>query len=349
FYESAKYLGFALKIMDIRNKNTGKRSFMEGNLFTYTGDGFSSKISSILDPDKDDSLLSFSEGVELLMFVYSGGQASRLMYKDLLYKCPPWNFFEKDPFGRMRLSRECVKEAFRNSMSLYFNHLPYWKKYLDSLKDQDQEEMASLMLALGERPGCTSSRLMEAGDLSTIATIVQYIERVFLIYDKDMNGVLDEKEALLAYPRFKGLIARMIKKQQIDEKILETMGEEFLSNQEVRQKVAQSLYKNQRSIQRLFSMTRFVYWYLLIRGELPLKSKYEGQGWSFEKVKTFFKKLYQDMSWWWFNLKNVTRSRSEVEDSWWRRKLRDDVRVDRKKLTKIFLTFIHGNSSESCP
>ena len=72
FSEDTRDLGIDLRIVDWRNCNVGARSFVEGNLFTYTSDG--------VPNGKVEGKLDMREAIQLASYLYSGGSLANEFY-----------------------------------------------------------------------------------------------------------------------------------------------------------------------------------------------------------------------------------------------------------------------------
>ncbi|MCB0343036.1 MAG: hypothetical protein H6626_02660 [Pseudobdellovibrionaceae bacterium] len=240
FYLDVKPFGVAMKFMDPRNEFTGKRSFMEGNHFTFSGNGFQGELG---EAAKETPLLTLNETIELITLVYSGGQVHKAVYRDLLKVCPlgPYDVFgeqrdgemvdpgidkgraESSPENRM-ISSACFERRLMQMFIEHFDNMPNMVNYLAGL-DQDRwvtfvEKLRSVAKPSQERPVGGRNDWIERGQIATMATVLHYVEALYVRYDKNSNGLLDSDELWEAYPRFKGLIARTAveqKKKKLDE------------------------------------------------------------------------------------------------------------------------------------
>lgn len=199
FYEDIRDLGIDLKKVDDRNRKAGRRAFLEGNLFTYAADGVQSDLSN-------RSLIKMSEVVELLGFLYSGGEISGGLYDDLAKLCEKG---ELDRFGKEKLKRSCVKEKLAGVVHARMENVPGLRVYLDGLSQEKREEYAQILLDTAFSPRFSNSEWLENSELSTIAVLIQYQEAVLTRYDADLSGDLDESEVEVAFLTFEALIDKV--------------------------------------------------------------------------------------------------------------------------------------------
>ena len=72
WYEEFKDLGIAIKAFDPRSTNSGKRSFLEANLFTFQGNG--------------DNQLNFYETFEFISLIFSSGLATTPNLRKVMFE-----------------------------------------------------------------------------------------------------------------------------------------------------------------------------------------------------------------------------------------------------------------------
>lgn len=213
FYNDAKPLGVDLKIMHPTNKCVGKRSFIEGNLFTYSSDGYntdgSEDVVYFTDgtyTDRRQPLLKFNEGMELVSILYSGGLMGYRIYDQFVSLCGGLD--SSDVYKLPKISESCfvnnAEAVFMNNML----HLPQLREYLnrDNLlnKGNWNEFFESLYVTAKDRDD--SSGEVNSGVVVALTTLIHYIEMIMTRYDVDSNAVLTYKEVSIAYDVFKGVI-----------------------------------------------------------------------------------------------------------------------------------------------
>jgi len=231
FYELAKPLGVDMKFMNPDNNDVGKRSFIEGNLFTFTGNGVSAKE----DDPKD--FLTFTEMEELLSIMWSGGQLRNQFYDSALKACRRDNILDGplDHVNMIKINRECFFSHFTDNYFSEFSNLPNMLRVLQS---NMSESDCSFGAPLGSSFRCGSDKFklsdnlikmmqnlqviamptvnpslkyLDFSEIATMVTVLHYVEVLFAVYDTDKNDVLKFDEFMKAFGRFNGYIARQVK------------------------------------------------------------------------------------------------------------------------------------------
>ena len=218
FYQTVKSLGFDLKLMDPRSQRVGIRSFQEGNMFTFSGNGLQPK-------EKDHkALLTYTEGVELLAFIWSGGDVRDRIYKNSMKRCEMANA-PLDVFGYKKVLRRCFFNHFDLNSFDELSNLPRMKSYMLSLKGAEKTAFWSGLEDIA-RIQCENPNYVEQAEIATMATILHYIEVLFVVYDRDLSGVLDGYEVMAAFPRFHHFLSDKVvelKKKNYDVKTLKSI------------------------------------------------------------------------------------------------------------------------------
>lgn len=211
FYETAHVLGADLKIMDPRSTNSGERSFMEANLFTFSGDG--------INPDRGgvSHLVTQIEAIEYITLLYSSGRLRTELYNFMSEKCHASGDSRSkdapdDIFGVLTIDRHCYIEHL-GEIDSYINNLPYMVNYLDTLSDLGYYQFFNLLENLSYDK-CYDKNWVTFGEIATTSTLMHYIEVLFATYDLDKNGFVDSQEAFRLYPRLEGYIKEQAKLAQ---------------------------------------------------------------------------------------------------------------------------------------
>jgi hypothetical protein len=184
-------------IFDPRTVETYSRSLKEGDLFTLGGNG--------------DNLLQLEEVVDLFTMMYSGGMVSvkniyryAEMDKHLL---PSIDFFKNH-----YISFAGYFDTLRRHFGEIFPNLPGFSKYVQSLNDIKWQRFYDNILSISRL--CPDDQVgVETADNRTLATVINYIEALFVIYDRNHSGTFDLQEAEMAYERFADFIIDVTKKQ----------------------------------------------------------------------------------------------------------------------------------------
>jgi hypothetical protein len=205
FYEDVRGLGIDLGFMDPRTNFAGKRTFLEGKLFTYASDGIAS----------DHPNLTFQQMAQELAFLYSGGDLGKSLYNRLRTICgdgPPDHIF-----GNPKLSRACVRFNLTGEMIKEIDSMPGLTAFLgqlyagESLKRGDPLKYAETLMRSAFNPRNLvkepdGAEYVEMAEFSTMAVIAHYAEAVMTKYDiNPQDEVLSEAEVNGALPVFGNL------------------------------------------------------------------------------------------------------------------------------------------------
>jgi hypothetical protein len=184
-------------IFDSRNVQSSDRSLKEADLFTPSGNG--------------DSQLQFEELVDLFTMMYSGGMVSvKRIYK--IAQNEGQILPEIDIFKNHYISFLGFNKILRTHFSDIFSNLPYFSKYIRTLGLRRWNEFYESMLKVSRI--CPDNKIgIETADERTFATVVNYIEDLFNVYDLNRNQTLDMQEVEQAYARFSTFIIGVTKKR----------------------------------------------------------------------------------------------------------------------------------------
>ncbi len=198
FYDDFREIGIDLGFVDPRNVKTGSRVFIEGNLFTYSADG--------LNPEATDSSgkMKYVEAMELLAFLYSGGNLALNLYERFSKLCRRGP--DLDINGRKKLDRFCVKTLMPKILPEYIGLLPEAKKFFASLTPEGRREYSKNLLETAYSPANSDPRWVELSEFSTLSVISYYAEAVMTRFDTDESGTLTNPEVDEANRLFIGFI-----------------------------------------------------------------------------------------------------------------------------------------------
>lgn len=178
-----------LGLLDPRNENFMKNRFLDANLFTAWSNGNSS--------------LEFKEGVNLIMMLWSGIEIDSLLFDILDHECAiskPTNY--KDDW---LVNLGCVQQVYMREIGDKFSAMPDFMRFTSGLSPQQRNEVfMNLLKAAGYKPRADGN--IPVGDLALFPQVTQYVETVFQKYDANRDGVLDTREAMIAYPTFKEIL-----------------------------------------------------------------------------------------------------------------------------------------------
>ncbi len=209
FVNDFRLLWLDLNIMPPDSLDVGKKLFVEGNLFTLSGNG----IQEPDDKDPDKHLLTFQEGVELVALLYSSATINKEVYEkyaDLCLMGP------KDEFNRKMMVETCFIQNFTKFYIPQFSGVPGVSHFLSSLHPSstradkvkewaDFESSISKLIRHDWEPKGWYGYI----HLGKATVLLHYLESTLHKFDKDENGYIDEREGLEAYPHFRGLLKMM--------------------------------------------------------------------------------------------------------------------------------------------
>lgn len=216
-YDAVQPLGVDLKIMDPRSRNSGKRSFLEANLFTYIGDGINERAGA----GSRGHLMIFEETMELLAFLYSGGLLSDQIYKQVTegfdtpqgrVVCPTQGL---GVHGNPRIERQCLRDHFLDLMRMNNDNMPELSRYIEGLSQERKSELGRFLMDTAFTPHQSDPDYAERSEISIMVMVTHYSESVMTRYNRNLDGILDTEEAWLAYPTFRGFIEKMLRSQCI--------------------------------------------------------------------------------------------------------------------------------------
>ena len=175
FFKDMKYLGKDLKFMDPRNIPVlGHRSFMEGNVFTFIGNG----IVAPKADEPDAHLLVFEEGLELASLVYSGGNLNDELYALGQERCETGSL---DIFGRVKVERECFRKEVGEKLGDHLVNLPKMKEFWQGLTAQARAEAYSSLENTAVRPIQDEPIYKEVAKVLGKTTAVKKCSKPFLV------------------------------------------------------------------------------------------------------------------------------------------------------------------------
>jgi hypothetical protein len=212
FFDDFRELTIDVGLVDSRTHNTGHRTFVEGNLFTYESNGLLPGASGMTGE------LSAAEAMELFAFLYSGGDVSYDLRLSVAALCPTGR---NDISGHPYVKRDCVADKLGELLPAHISNMPYLQKYLSQATPLQRSQYAHILLATAYSPEFSEPDWVESSEFSTMSVIAQYGEAVMTRYDKNGDGILDNSELEVAIPLFTGYIQKMAhetKEGELDEK-----------------------------------------------------------------------------------------------------------------------------------
>ncbi|MDG0816181.1 hypothetical protein [Bdellovibrio svalbardensis] len=184
WYEEFNEIGLDIKAFDPRSGNSGSRSFLEANFFTFSGNG--------------DQWMDQRETFEFVSLLFSAGLSSSDDIRKGMIAC---EVSQKDIFGYAYLKESCFKKQFRTNFSFYFDNMPWMGKFVKGLNDKDYDEFYNYLKSSAVMPD-QKVGLIETANIRTMVTILHYVESIMITYDLDRNQTLSLDEVYAAAPRF---------------------------------------------------------------------------------------------------------------------------------------------------
>ena len=185
--------GQAVGFLDPRQNGAPQRTFKEGNFFTFSGNG--------------DKRFDGREIFELLHFMISGGSTITAEIEELIEKSQG-HLSEKDVMGRAKSSEEKFRKVVENNFSEIFANMPLLVKAKEKMPRQEWAEIYSIVMEIS-RFDDAKFGVTEFAEIRSFASIVQYVESLFIQFDSDGSGDLSVSELIAAEPRFHILIKEL--------------------------------------------------------------------------------------------------------------------------------------------
>lgn len=190
WYEDFQELGLDLKAFDPRSANSGARSFLEANFFTFSGTG--------------DDYMDQKETYEFVSFLFSAGLVSSEVIRTD-FESSQCLTKDNDVFGFPFIQEACFKNIFKEKFSVYFDNLPGLASYVKNL-DKTQWDYFFHYLMKAARVEGQKEGLVETANLRTMVMILHYVESVMAVYDRNKDQALSLEEVYAATPRFMSFV-----------------------------------------------------------------------------------------------------------------------------------------------
>ncbi len=195
-YRDMRKVGFDLGAADPRSQRAGHRTFMEANLFMSNSDG--------------NDYIKFREGIEWFNFVSASGSHAleifNTAHEEWLKAAPANSPMLEDIFGRVKVDINSFRRHLKMNFGRYFSNLPGMASYVEQLKRQNKYEDFETSLENASRPLGHSNHRMDSSAMRTVVPIIYYTESIFIRYDKDKSGILENDEAWDIFPIMKNTI-----------------------------------------------------------------------------------------------------------------------------------------------
>lgn len=191
--------------------------FLEANLFMPRSDG--------------DDYFDFAEGVEYLLAIWTGVEVQEKIKQSLVQaQCVPNPGTLENP--KVLVPLNCYREAFASSFAPFYQHLSGLMGFVANFNKAELMSFIELLerssafdyfgktggllvgdlhrgLAVNLQPNREDILFVKLSDISLHSNILQYIESTLIRYDDNGDNELNTKEALRAFPIFKGTLSQI--------------------------------------------------------------------------------------------------------------------------------------------
>jgi len=193
WYADFKRFGDESKLFDPREANSGAKSFLEANLFSYYGNG--------------DKQLNMYETFEYVSMLLTGGaEITNTIISDMKDAGCVLPSGELDVFGNPWLNEKCFVNRLKTKHSVYFSNVRNYSIYLQSLSDQQFQTYYDDLMSVARNDATKVGRI-ETADIRVLSMLVMYIESLYGRYDtREKFQTFSPAEIRQSYPRFKAFV-----------------------------------------------------------------------------------------------------------------------------------------------
>lgn len=178
-----------LGLLDPRSATFAQNRFRESNLFTTTANG--------------DEYMSFKEGSDLFLMIFSGVTIANMVSENLDSVCPIDRTPELKDDHNVDLN--CFISYYGGKIPEAFSAMPDFVNFYSQLDDESfQRVLINLLKAAGYVPD--DSGRLKLGDSALVPHVTQYVETIMQKYDSNKDGYLERDEALRAFPTFRNIL-----------------------------------------------------------------------------------------------------------------------------------------------
>lgn len=191
-YFALKPLLVEMGLVNASNMGFASSRFMEANIFVPHSDG--------------SNLTSQAEMTDLIGMIFSGLSLNEMLRKELINVC--FNGVEQKDTALVSLS--CARKAYKDSMPAIMTSMP---DYLRFMKTVSSDVWAYYMNNIFKAAGYVSNskNLAALEDIALAPHVIQYVEMLYLRFDKNRDGYISTTESLKAFPAFKGILRDLAK------------------------------------------------------------------------------------------------------------------------------------------
>jgi hypothetical protein len=205
FTDDIRKIGIVLGIVDERKYDMHYKRFREARLFMYASDG--------------DEYLNLPETEQLLDYLLSADEHTRRLHEEIAKRCRTYG---EDPFGYSRVDAECFRSEYFGHPEETWRYMPELARYYLSLRAKDRERFEWLLETSARMAGFSTAPI-ESEDTQGYALVAQYVETLFMRFDRNGDGVIDGHEEHAAFAVFQGILSDVVRALLSDPKLIQKM------------------------------------------------------------------------------------------------------------------------------
>lgn len=193
-------------------KNTptidANKRFRESSLFMQVSDG--------------NNVISMDEGLQLVLYMFSANPLSIETHNRAEKLCRTGAL---DDYGEPTVETKCYRSKIYDFSSSNREAADLWKsfplliQFYDGLSLSQQADFQEYVETASRKPDVPRDAWFGSDDSQTTVMMFHYIEAMFLRFDADKDGFLDEAEAKIAFPIFQNTLATLSDMKPSDGKL----------------------------------------------------------------------------------------------------------------------------------
>ena len=193
-----EYISFfyALKMLDPTVIDFPKKVMTYLDIFTPVSNG--------------DMQASFDEAVDFAMMLVSTGTMVKKMREEITARCD--QNLGKDILDWKYVAPNCFRSEFFGRFEYWMESFPRMNAYWSGLTTQQKEKSLQWLEHGSRRRGYTDANY-GSFDIKAIPAVLHYVESLFTRFDQNTTEILSKQEIFNAFPVFKQLLVRELKKK----------------------------------------------------------------------------------------------------------------------------------------
>lgn len=158
--------------------------------------------ASLFLPSSDgDISITMNEALEFETLLVSTLDRHKKIHEFIVTKCSK----KFDPDGNSIVEAECYRRKLTEQIKRFWDYIPGLADYMNAMPSKEQINMIKKMDTFLRKGRVNSPYTLS--DTKSYVLMPYYIELLFSRFDKNLDGLIDEKEAKIAYPVFEPFIA----------------------------------------------------------------------------------------------------------------------------------------------